>query len=87
MLAQMKRAQHGSRFRYGDTILWVPRENLGGSRAQFVLEQVDELVSVKAAGRRIKVCEDCAERLAEEAEIAEMSESAMQDMMGYKGRR
>jgi ribosome-binding protein aMBF1 (putative translation factor) len=50
-------------------------------------DEVDELVSVKAAGRRIKVCEDCAERLAEEAEIAEMSESAMQDMMGYKGRR
>ena len=49
-------------------------------------DEVDELVSVKAAGRRIKVCEDCAERLAEEAEIAEMSESAMQDMMGYKGR-
>jgi ribosome-binding protein aMBF1 (putative translation factor) len=50
-------------------------------------DEVDELVSFKAAGRRIKVCEDCAERLAEEAEIAEMSESAMQDMMGYKGRR
>jgi hypothetical protein len=42
---------------------------------------------VTADGRRIKVCEDCAERIAEEAEIAEMSESAMQDMMGYKGRR
>lgn len=50
-------------------------------------DEVDELVSVKAAGRRIKVCEDCAERIAEEAEIAEMSESVMQDMMGYKGRR
>ena len=50
-------------------------------------DEVDELVSVKADGRRSKVCEDCAERLAEEAEIAEMSESAMQDMMGYKGRR
>lgn len=50
-------------------------------------DEVDELVSVKAGGRRVKVCEDCAERLAEEAEIAEMSESAMQDMMGYKGRR
>ena len=50
-------------------------------------DEADELVSVKAEGRRIKVCEDCAERLAEEAEIAEMSESAMQDMMGYKGRR
>ena len=49
--------------------------------------EVDELVSVKAGGRRMKVCEECAERLAEEEEIAEMSESAMQDMMGYKGRR
>ncbi len=50
-------------------------------------DEVDELVSVKAAGRRMKVCEDCAERLLEEAEIAEMSESVIQDMMGYKGRR
>ena len=50
-------------------------------------DEVDELVPVKAAGRRIKVCEDCADRLAEEAEIAELGESAMQDMMGYKGRR
>ena len=50
-------------------------------------DEVDELVSVKAAGRRSKVCEDCAERLLEEAEIAEMSESVIQDMMGYKGRR
>ena len=50
-------------------------------------DEVDELVSVKAGGRRAKVCEDCAERLAEEDEIAEMSESVIQDMMGYKGRR
>lgn len=50
-------------------------------------DEVDEVVSVKAGGRRVKVCEDCAERLAEEAEIAEMSESVIQDMMGYKGRR
>jgi ribosome-binding protein aMBF1 (putative translation factor) len=50
-------------------------------------DEVDELVSVKVERRRIKVCEDCAERIAEEAEIAEMSESVIQDMMGYKGRR
>ncbi|MDH3199918.1 MAG: hypothetical protein OEM15_03390 [Myxococcales bacterium] len=50
-------------------------------------DEVDELVSTKAEGQRIKVCEDCAERLLEEAEIAEMSESVMQGMMGYKGRR
>ncbi len=50
-------------------------------------DEVDELVAVKADGRRIRVCEDCAERIAEEAEIAELSESVVQDMMGYKGRR
>lgn len=50
-------------------------------------DEVEELVTVKADGRRIKVCEDCAERIAEETEIAEMSESVIQDMMGYKGRR
>lgn len=50
-------------------------------------DEVDEVVSVKSEGRRIKVCEDCAERIAEEGEIAELSESVMQDMMGYKGRR
>ena len=50
-------------------------------------DEVDELISVKADGRRIKVCEDCAERIAEETEIAEMSESVVQDMMGFKGRR
>jgi ribosome-binding protein aMBF1 (putative translation factor) len=50
-------------------------------------DEVDELVSVKAEGRRIRVCEDCAERIAEEGEIAELSESVMQEMMGYKGRR
>ena len=50
-------------------------------------DEVDTLVSVKAGSRRIKVCEDCAERLREEAEIAEESEAVMQGMMGYKGRR
>jgi ribosome-binding protein aMBF1 (putative translation factor) len=50
-------------------------------------DDVDELVPVKAGGRRIKVCEDCAERLREEAEVSEMSETVIKDMMGYKGRR
>lgn len=50
-------------------------------------DEVDELVSVKLDGRQIKVCEDCAERIAEEAEITEMSESVVQEMMGFKGRR
>ncbi len=50
-------------------------------------DEVDELLSVKVGGRRKKVCEDCADRLREEAEIAEASESVVQDMMGFKGRR
>jgi len=50
-------------------------------------DEVDELVPVRWKGRKIKVCEDCAERLEEEEQIAEESESVMQGMMGYKGRR
>ena len=50
-------------------------------------DEVDELFSVKVHGRRRKVCEDCADRIREEAEIAEESESVIQDMMGFKGRR
>ena len=38
-------------------------------------------------GRAVKLCEDCADRAREEAEIAEASEGVIQDMMGYKGRR
>ena len=34
-----------------------------------------------------ELCEDCADRAREEAEIAEASESVVQDMMGFKGRR
>lgn len=50
-------------------------------------DEVDELVSVKVGGRSRRACEDCADRLREEAEIAEMSESVVQEMMGFKGRR
>jgi ribosome-binding protein aMBF1 (putative translation factor) len=50
-------------------------------------DEVDELVAVKVDGRKKKVCEDCAERLQEEAAIAEESESVVQNMMGFKGRR
>ncbi|MBL8600282.1 MAG: hypothetical protein JNK72_00005 [Myxococcales bacterium] len=49
--------------------------------------EVDKLVSVKVAGRAKKLCEDCADRAREEAEIAESSESVVQGMMGFKGRR
>jgi len=50
-------------------------------------DEADELVTVKIGGRRKKVCEDCAERLQEEAEIAEQSEAVIQEMMGFSGRR
>ncbi|HEX7666516.1 MAG TPA: hypothetical protein VF407_18445 [Polyangiaceae bacterium] len=49
--------------------------------------EVDSLVSVKVAGKAKKMCEDCADRAREEAEVAEQSESVVQKMMGFKGRR
>ena len=50
-------------------------------------EEADALVSVKVAGKTKKMCEDCADRAREQAEIAEQSESVVQGMMGFKGRR
>ena len=49
-------------------------------------EDVDELHSMKIGGKRKKLCEDCLELAQEQAEIAEMGEEAMRDMMGYKGK-
>jgi hypothetical protein len=49
--------------------------------------EVEELVKVKVGKKTKKVCEDCADRLREEGEIAEASEGVIQDMMGFKGRR
>lgn len=50
-------------------------------------DEVEELVRIKVHGRQKRVCEDCADRIREEEEIAEESESVIQGMMGYKGRR
>jgi hypothetical protein len=50
-------------------------------------DEVDELVTLKVAGRKRQVCEDCADRLREEAAVAEESEAVVQQMMGFKGRR
>ncbi|HEX6243927.1 MAG TPA: hypothetical protein VFZ61_23590 [Polyangiales bacterium] len=50
-------------------------------------EEVDELVSVKVEGRSKKLCEDCADRAREQNEVAQQSESVVQNMMGFKGRR
>jgi len=49
--------------------------------------EVDELKSVKVDGKKKKMCEDCADRLAEQGAVAEESEAVVQNMMGFKGRR
>lgn len=49
--------------------------------------EVEALVAVKVEGKSKKMCEDCADRVRETAEIAEESESVVQNMMGFKGRR
>ena len=49
--------------------------------------EVTELVKVRVAGKVKKLCEDCADRLREEGEIAEQSEAVVQQMMGFTGRR
>lgn len=48
---------------------------------------VDELKSAKVDGKKKKMCEDCADRAKESDAIAEESESVVQNMMGFKGRR
>jgi hypothetical protein len=50
-------------------------------------DEVDALVGVKVDGKLKKLCEDCADRANEQSEIAEQSEGAVQQMMGFKGRR
>jgi ribosome-binding protein aMBF1 (putative translation factor) len=50
-------------------------------------EEADELHSVKVNGRARKLCEECAELAREAQEIAEESESVVQGMMGFRGRR
>ncbi len=50
-------------------------------------EDSDELVAVKVGGKTKKLCEGCADVAREQDQIAEESESAVQNMMGFKGRR
>ncbi|MBK9262344.1 MAG: hypothetical protein IPM54_21385 [Polyangiaceae bacterium] len=49
--------------------------------------EVDELKTVNVGGKRKKMCEDCADRAEQESAVAEESESVVQGMMGFKGRR
>ena len=50
-------------------------------------EDVDDLTTVVVLGKRKKLCEECAEEATHEADMAEASEAAVQQMMGFKGRR
>ncbi len=50
-------------------------------------DEADELVSVKVDGKAKKLCENCADVAREKQEVAEQSESVVQGMMGFKGRR
>jgi hypothetical protein len=49
--------------------------------------EVEELKTVKVGSKKKKMCEDCADRAAQEGAIAEESEAVVQQMMGFKGRR
>ena len=49
--------------------------------------EVDELKTVKVGSKKKKMCEDCADRIAQEGAVAEESEAVVQGMMGFKGRR
>lgn len=49
--------------------------------------EVEELKTIKVGSKKKKVCEDCADRAAQEGAIAEESEAVVQQMMGFKGRR
>jgi ribosome-binding protein aMBF1 (putative translation factor) len=50
-------------------------------------EEADELVVVKVDGKRKKLCEQCAELASENDAVMEESESVVQRMMEFKGRR
>jgi hypothetical protein len=50
-------------------------------------EEADSLETVKVGGKPRRLCEDCADRAREQAQIAQESEAVVQSMMGFKGRR
>ena len=50
-------------------------------------QEVEGLLSVKVDGKTKKLCEDCVDLANEQADIAQQSEGAVQQMMGFTGRR
>ena len=49
--------------------------------------EVDSLKTVKVGSKKKKMCEDCADRIAQDEAVAEESEAVVQQMMGFKGKR
>lgn len=49
--------------------------------------EVESLKTVKVGTKKKKMCEDCADRLAQDEQIAEESEQVVRQMMGFKGKR
>lgn len=49
-------------------------------------EEVDSVVALKVAGKVKKICEDCADRMREEAEVHEAAQGVVRGMMEYKSR-
>ncbi len=49
--------------------------------------EVEALKTVKVGTKKKKMCEDCADRLAQDEAVAEESEAVVQQMMGFKGKR
>jgi hypothetical protein len=49
--------------------------------------EVDELTTLRVDGKSKKLCEDCADEARQQDEVLEESEAAVQQMMGFKGRR
>ncbi len=50
-------------------------------------DEVDTLVKVKVDGKVRKLCEDCADRVRENSDMAEASEQVVRQMMGFRGTR
>lgn len=49
--------------------------------------EVESLKTVKVGTKKKKMCEDCADRLAQDEQVAEESEQVVRQMMGFKGKR
>lgn len=63
------------------------QEDLGMPTCRECNNEVDALKTVKVSGKNKKMCEDCADRAEQDNAVAEESESVVQGMMGFKGRR